>query len=151
MRVPLEAAKKIHGKKIHGTPRSCKKREGTPSRCKKIRVPPRSCKKKMRVPLEAAKKERVLPRLLSNTAFCWKKSLCCIGEYPHIFLQVRGGVPSYYFASHRTEPIRAWSYPVRTRSSWIHLIRLIKWIWHKIGKPRISYNGWKIAIFVGKL
>ena len=56
----------------------------------------------MKVPIEAAKqnegtprgcqkkKMRVLPRLLSNTAICWKKSLCCIGEYPHIFLQVTG-------------------------------------------------------------
>ena len=52
---------------------------------------------------------------------------CKSGECPHIFLQVRG-VPSYFFASFRstliffcnsrrkTEPIRAWSYPVRTRS-----------------------------------
>ena len=45
-----------------------------------------------------AKKMRVLPRQLPNTAIYWMKSLCCIEEYPHFFLQVRG-VPLFFFAS----------------------------------------------------
>ena len=103
---------------------------------------------------------RVLPRLLSNTAIYWMKSLlhrgvpsfffasqrstliffCKLEEYPHFFLQILGvalsffaiqGGGQFFFAFCKftkflqTEPIRAWSYPVRTRSPYILTVKSV--------------------------